>query len=92
MSDQAEVTRWAGLVATTYADSCHPPLSPVDRRDLAAELDEPLSHCIMLAIPPSDWGPHYINPALERWERKVRRPRGRRLAAADYGLSRITMT
>lgn len=92
MTDQDEVTKWAKLVATGYSDACVPPLSPLDLHDLVADLDEPLSHCIMLAIPPSDWGRHYVNPVLDRWEAKTRRRKGRRLDGADYGQGRITMS
>lgn len=92
MADQAEVTRWAKLVAAGYASDCMPLLSSFDVLDLAGELDEPMSHCIMLAIPPTDRGPHYVNPVLDRWEAKTRRRRGLRLEVADYGLGRVTMS
>ena len=91
MADQAEIDRWAKLIATAYASDCIPLMTPIDVLNLASYLGEPLAHCIMLAIPPTDWGPHYVNPTLDRWEAATRRRRSRRLGAVDYGQGRITM-
>lgn len=88
---QADVDRWAATVAESYAAMCNPPLTPIDARDLVLMLDEPLAHCIMLALPLAEWGTEGVNPALDRWEQKVRRPRGPRLRVVDYGAGRVTM-
>ncbi len=91
MADQADVDRWAKLIATGYAHDADPIMAPLDVLNLAGHLDDALASCIMLAVPPGDWGPDYVNPALQRWEAMTRWRRGRRLGAVDYGLGRITM-
>lgn len=91
MADQADVERWSKLIATGYANDCVPLVTPLDALDLAGYLNDALASCIMLAIPPKDWGPDYVNPALGRWEAMTRRRRGKRLGAVDYGQGKITM-
>lgn len=88
---QDDVDRWAKLIASAYASDRVPLMTPIDVLNLATYLGGPLADCPMLVIPPKDWGPDYVNPALDRWEAATRRRRGRRLGAVDYAQGRLTI-
>lgn len=88
---QADVDRWAGIFARAYKVAHRPFLTPTDEASLIRELNTPLAHCLMLAIPSDQWGPDYVDPAFQRWERMTRRGPGPRLRAVDFTTGTVTV-
>lgn len=88
MVDQADVDRWAALIARAYAVAHRPSLPAADGARLARELNTPVASCIMLGIAPDA---ARIDPALARWEAMTGRRPGPRLGRVDYGRGAVEM-
>ncbi len=87
-----EETRvWSARIAQAYADAATPMVAGYDKAWLSKVLEEPLSDCVFLAIPPEDWPQHFVNPTLTKWERAAGRQLGPRLARVDYANGSVTM-